>query len=1004
MNSFYMNRLIKIVSPINEEIFTIQLGGSEEELKELIGTILNINPQSIKGIRDSFGNYHTISSAIMNKNLTMGYSQFYYIVINNNQNSITSPHNNNNTMILEKNNLNFYQNYNFGNKSLIIKNKEDDNFNNLNDQNEKIAFRLFNENLIDKNKYDLLKKMLIEQNDEILTLFKLYINHGKDIKKLSKQIYPILNNPNFPMKNNSNKIEEAIKNVTINNINFNNNNSNRYMNILNSIRNIFNYNDSEVDLLKKLLLCDNGYIIKAFEDYSLTNNQKTFKSSLDLLIKNYSERFLETTINDNNIINNNNNKNKENDKKGNTKRTKLKSSTPKEKKISKKTEKIEKKILKLFSSEEANFQQDCILLFKADMQKLTLNEKLNLFTNEFKIKETNSPINSNSKNLIKEYYKNQLKNKYFKNFNPNEISIYEELIKSNNENIINAYKNFIKNKNSDELSSEIRKWILKILEERELLENNTSSNLSEEEESENEENESEEYENEESENEESENINEEVKKEEEEEEESSLHSSTSEAMNNTSESDSENERKIKKINTNNNSNLNNRGSFIINKTSRKKYDASQLLNNNYRIHTLRKLNNDEKKNNINNNSNSNNNINNNIDHQEQKLTLVSLKKAEEIANENSRREHNKLLINMPSPDRKINEFIKVINGMNIDENSKYQILQLINNKNEEIMKIYEKYQKNKLYLTKKVLLNLLSKNELHDNSNNNINTNNTNKSHNSKKNNTLSFENFLKNLENENRLTKPKVQFLIKEFNSGNNMIQSFWEVYKKEKDENELKENIEIFLQKYENKFKTDKQSKNSVSKEMTGGKTPLSIQSFKKDLVNYLKTTERKETKTKQKKIIDLLIKEHFLNPSSQKFFYEKISNEVKEVTAAFEVFSVTLNHIDFSETLNIIYDLVIEGYKDDSSKKSKDDNSKRNKDNNSKKNNKEEFLIRLNKVLDKGKFNDNEKKIIKEEFDKVNNVLMSILEVFDEDDIEDTIDSIKSFVAKIIHTKGL
>ena len=47
---------------------------------------------------------------------------------------------------------------------------------------------------------------------------------------------------------------------------------------------------------------------------------------------------------------------------------------------------------------------------------------------------------------------------------------------------------------------------------------------------------------------------------------------------------------------------------------------------------------------------------------------------------------------------------------------------------------------------------------------------------------------------------------------------------------------------------------------------------------------------------------------------------------------------------------------------------------------------------------------KKIIKEEFDKSNNLLMSILEVFDEDDIEDTIDSVKSFIAKIIHTKGL
>ena len=98
------------------------------------------------------------------------------------------------------------------------------------------------------------------------------------------------------------------------------------------------------------------------------------------------------------------------------------------------------------------------------MEKLNLTEKLNLFTKEFKIKES---INSNSKNLIKQYYKNQLKTKYLKNFTPNEISIYEELIKSNNENIINAYKNFIKTKNSDELSSEIRKWILQILEERE---------------------------------------------------------------------------------------------------------------------------------------------------------------------------------------------------------------------------------------------------------------------------------------------------------------------------------------------------------------------------------------------------------------------------------------------------------------------------------------------------------------------------------------------------------
>ena len=622
------------------------------------------------------------------------------------------------------------------------------------------------------------------------------------------------------------------------------------------------------------------------------------------------------------------------------------------------------------------------------MAKLNITEKLNLFENEFKIKDSKSPINSTSQNLIKQYYNNQLKNKFFKNFNSNEIKIYEDLIKNNNENIINAYKKYIENKNSDELSSEIRKWILKIIEEKEKEElKNFSSSSSEifeeeEEEEESENSDGENYESSDSQNFE-ENKNEDKN---EEEDDSSLHSSTSEAMN----SSRENEKK-KNISDNNflllnkKNDNNNRESFIINKTSRKNYDASQMLTNNYRLHTLRKLNNEEKKDNNNEEKKDNKN-------EEKKLTLVSLKKAEEIANENNRKENNNnnnIMNNFLGSDRKMNEFIKVINSMSFNENSKRKILELINNKNNDIMNIYQKYQKNKLYLTKKVLLNLLEKtNEV-----SNINSN-TNKSHNSNNSQTLntnksnkssSFENYVKKLENENKLNKQKTLLLINEFNSGNNMLLSFWEIYKKGKDKEELFENIEIFLKKFENK--NPKNIKNEKeNKELNGGKTPLSIQSFKKDLVNYLKTTERKETKTKQKKIIDLLIKEHFLNHSSQKFFYDKISNEDKEVTAAFEVFSVTLNHIDFSETLNLIYDLVSERSKED------------------KKKNKDEFLIRLNRVLDKGKFNDNEKKIAKEEYEKKNNVLMSILEVYDPDDEEDTIDSLKSLIQKIIHSKGL
>ena len=98
---------------------------------------------------------------------------------------------------------------------------------------------------------------------------------------------------------------------------------------------------------------------------------------------------------------------------------------------------------------------------------------------------------------------------------------------------------------------------------------------------------------------------------------------------------------------------------------------------------------------------------------------------------------------------------------------------------------------------------------------------------------------------------------------------------------------------------------------------------------------------------------------------------------------MFSVTLNHIDFYETLNIIY-------------------SNRNENEQNKDNQKGEFLIKLNGILERGNFLENEINVVKEEYEKKNNVLMSILEVYDPDDEEDTLDSIKSFITKIIHSK--
>ena len=65
-NKIFDNRIVKLISPINNEIFKIDLSGDENELKDLISSLINVNISSIIGLKDNFGNYYTISSAIKN--------------------------------------------------------------------------------------------------------------------------------------------------------------------------------------------------------------------------------------------------------------------------------------------------------------------------------------------------------------------------------------------------------------------------------------------------------------------------------------------------------------------------------------------------------------------------------------------------------------------------------------------------------------------------------------------------------------------------------------------------------------------------------------------------------------------------------------------------------------------------------------------------------------------------------------------------------------------------
>ena len=80
-NAFYINRIIKLISPITCQTFKIELNGEENELRKLLGTILEINPKSIKGLRDSYNNYYTLSSAVKNPHINTDPYNYYTVVI-----------------------------------------------------------------------------------------------------------------------------------------------------------------------------------------------------------------------------------------------------------------------------------------------------------------------------------------------------------------------------------------------------------------------------------------------------------------------------------------------------------------------------------------------------------------------------------------------------------------------------------------------------------------------------------------------------------------------------------------------------------------------------------------------------------------------------------------------------------------------------------------------------------------------------------------------------------
>ena len=84
MNLYFSeSRSMKFISPFSGNTFTVDMTGTESEIKELFSTLLSVKPSAIKGITDNFGNYYTFASIL--RNFQVNPNSVYYLVLNQNE-------------------------------------------------------------------------------------------------------------------------------------------------------------------------------------------------------------------------------------------------------------------------------------------------------------------------------------------------------------------------------------------------------------------------------------------------------------------------------------------------------------------------------------------------------------------------------------------------------------------------------------------------------------------------------------------------------------------------------------------------------------------------------------------------------------------------------------------------------------------------------------------------------------------------------------------------------
>ena len=758
---YYLNRIIKVISPFTFQTFKIELNGEENELRELLATILDINPNSIKGLRDSYNNYYTLSSAVKNPHINTNPYNYYTVITKNtsainikNNSLIKSPSYNYNLLRHNKiysmqsdNSINYHNN--FLNNTYNFYEDNNLNFKN-NDVSEFLSFAddLYKKNYIDYSLVRKLKRLIQDNNEEVLNLMSPFINlkSPKSYDEFTKRIMPIISSRSPIFENN----EESNENNSSSSSNKEKNKKSKPVKlskeekILEDVK--INFSKEKYNKLKKLLKKKNKKIVKIIKTYEKNKDYNFLISKLSRLINELEEE------NDDEDEDKDSSNNVNSDSGDGSDEGKSQKSKKKKKAQGKLKEKDIKKLTKNIINSLKDTGIDIYYTAKFDLQRLSDDEKLSLYTKKFKL-PIDSVLGSNKipkKNIstIKNYYQQFIAKKITKNFDENENIVYESLLKQEEENniMIKCYKDLLKHKNISELRNQIKEIIKETIE----------------------------------------GIEEEGEEEEDDEDEDSNQGKNFIKEENEEEKDDEEEEEESEGDEDDDNSSNKSSDNIIILKDDNKDRGVDLLNNNYRKINNYNFNskNDEKE------KKDSENEKKNEDEQNLGLgfVVVKQKKKDEPGNDSNKNNNilklnttdskqNESSLSTNNPNKKLNQFIQQIEHMKKIDDIKKTIIDAINNNNKYIMELFQKFQKNKFSLNPKALYAIHK--QIKENPDSGKGS---------------AFKLLVKEVPNINENIQ---DFLCNEFNNGNSELETYYSLYEEIKEKDEFFESIEMFMKK---------------------------------------------------------------------------------------------------------------------------------------------------------------------------------------------------------------